>query len=383
MGKPTNPWGRKPSSPGRGTGGGGTNTPGGNAPKPDLDLLLRRSQERMRGMFGPDDGRNDKRTLGLIVAGVLALWLGSGIYRVNSDELGVVLRFGQYHRTTTPGLNYHLPFPVESVLIPSVTSVNKVEVGYRGTVVDNPSVRSARFAAAPAAPQGREGMMLTKDRNIVDIDFEVQWKIDASAPEKYLFNMRDPQGSIKDVAESAMREVIGQNNLDDVLTTAQSEIAEETRDIMQEIFDKYDAGVEIIAVNLSRPDVPQPVIDEFQDVKRAEQDKETAESVAEGYRNEILPKAKGEAAQMEQQALAYKAKVVADAEGDVARFSKIYAEYAQAKDVTKKRLYLETMEQVMKNIPKVIVDEAARGNGGVVQMLPLPAPAAPVKGAAQ
>jgi len=144
---------------------------------------------------------------------------------------------------------------------------------------------------------------------------------------------------------------------------------------MQNIFDEYDAGIEIIAVNLSRPDVPQPVIDEFQDVKRAEQNKETAESVAEGFRNELLPKAKGEAAQMEQEALAYKARVTADAEGDVARFNKIYAEYSLAKDVTKKRIYLETMEEVMSGMPKVIVDPAARGNGGMVQMLPMPTPA--------
>jgi len=388
MAKNTNPWGRKPGPGGRPPGstppGGGMG--GGNAPRPDLDALLRQGHARMRGMFGDGDSSNEKRTIGLIVIAVLVLWAGSGFYRVNSDELGVVMRFGQYHRTTTPGLNYHLPFPVEQVLIPSVTSVNKVEVGYRGTAAENPTVRSARFASdsmGTGNPQNREGLMLTEDRNIVDIDFEVQWKIDASAPDKFLFNMRDPAGSIKAVAESAMREVIGQHKLDDVLTTAQSEIAEDTKAIMQQIFNEYDAGVEIIAVNLSRPDVPQPVIDEFQDVKRAEQNKETAESVAEGYRNEMLPQAKGEAAQMEQQALAYKSKVIADAEGDVARFNKIYAEYVLAKDVTKKRIYLETMEEVMKGMPKTIIDPAARGNGGMVQMLPVPttAPVAPVKGA--
>lgn len=379
MVKPTNPWGRKPGPGGRPSGGGNS---GGNGPnKPDLDALLRQSHARMRGMLGSNPTGNEKRTALLVVAGVALLWLASGIYRVNSDELGVVLRFGEYHRTTTPGLNYHLPFPIEQVLIPSVTSVNKIEVGYRGTVTENPTVRTARFAstALDNSAQNREGLMLTKDRNIVDIDFEVQWKIDASAPEKFLFNMRDPAASIKEVAESAMREVIGMNTLDDVLTTAQSQIAEDTKAIMQQIFNEYDAGIEIIAVNLSRPDVPQPVIDEFQDVKRAEQNKETAESVAEGYRNEMLPKAKGEAAQMEQQALAYKSKVIADAEGDVARFNKIYEEYRLAKDVTKKRLYLETMEQVMKGMPKVIVDPSARGNGGMVQMLPVPTPAKEAK----
>lgn len=389
MAKPNNPWGRKPSgpNPGRtppGGGGFGGGSGGGNTPKPDLDLLLRRGQARMKGMFGPDQNRNDTRIALMVLAGLAMLWVASGIYRVNSDELGVVLRFGKYSgRITTPGLNYHLPYPIETVMIPSVTSVNKVEVGQRGTVVDNPTLRKARFAesAMDGAPQSREGMMLTRDRNVVDVDFEVQWKIDASAPEKYLFNMRDPEMSIKEVAESAMREVIGQHTLDEVLTTAQSQVAEDTKTIMQEIFNDYGAGIEIIAVNLSRPDVPQPVIDEFQDVKRAEQNKETAESVAEGYRNEILPKAKGEAAQMEQQALAYKARVIADAEGDIARFNNVYAEYVQAKDVTRKRIYLETMEEVMRDMPKVIVDESARGNGGVVQMLPVPA--APAKAAGQ
>lgn len=378
MVKPTNPWGRKPGPGGRPGGG----SQGGSQPqKPDLDALFRQSQQRMRGVFSQRPPGQEKRTIALVLAGALLLWVATGIYRVDSNELGVVLRFGEYHRTTTPGLNYHLPFPIEQVLIPSVTSVNKIEVGYRGTAVENPSIRTARFsgAALENTAQNREGLMLTKDRNIVDIDFEVQWKIDASAPEKFLFNMRDPSGSIKEVAESAMREVIGQNTLDDVLTTAQSQIAEDTKAIMQQIFDEYDAGIEVIAVNLSRPDVPQPVIDEFQDVKRAEQNKETAESVAEGYRNEILPKAKGEAAQMEQQALAYKAKVTADAEGDVARFARIYEEYKLAKTVTKKRLYLETMEQVMKGMPKVIVDPAARGTGGMVQMLPVPTPAKEAK----
>jgi len=380
MPKKPSPWGNRGNSgqrPGGPTGGG---TGGSNAPKPDLDLLLRQSQARMRGMMNNAGGGNEKRTAMLVVLGLCVLWIASGIYRVNSDELGVVMRFGAYNRTTTPGLNYHLPYPVEQVMIPSVTSVNKVEVGYRGNAAEGPSVRTARVAGlamGSGSQENREGLMLTEDRNIIDVDFEVQWKIDAGAPEKFLFNMRDPEGSIKAVAESAMREVIGRNKLGDILTTAQSQIAEDTRAIMQRIFNSYDAGIEIIAVNLSRPDVPQPVIDEFQDVKRAEQDKETAESVAEGYRNEILPRAKGEAAKMEQEALAYKAKVIADAEGDVARFGKIYDEYSRAKDVTRRRMYLETMEEVLKGMPKVIVDPAARGNGGMVQMLPMPTPPAP------
>lgn len=383
MPKQTNPWGRKPSNTGRPSGSTGGTGPsgGGSNPRPDLDQLLRASQERMRRFAGGNDGDYNEKRMALIALGaIFVLWVASGIYRVNSDELGVVMRFGEYNRTTTAGLNYHLPFPIEQVMIPSVTSVNKVEIGYRSGSAENPNIRMAKVASEPlmgaGLPQNREGLMLTKDRNIVDVDFEVQWKIDGGAPEKYLFNMRDPAESVKPVAEAAMREVIGRNKLEDVLTSAQSQIAEDTRTIMQKIFDDYDAGVEIIAVNLSRPDVPQPVIDEFQDVKRAEQNKETAESVAEGYRNELIPRAKGEAAKIEQDALAYKARIVADAEGDVARFNKVYDEYALAKDVTRKRIYLETMETIMQGMPKVIVDPAARGNGGMVQMLPMPMPKA-------
>lgn len=382
MPKHSNPWGRKPSTGGR-PGGSSNNTGGsggGNAPRPDLDALLRQSHARMRGMMGGSDG-NEKRIAGLVLAGFVLIWVASGLYRVDSNEVGVVLRFGQYTgRLAEPGLNYHLPYPIEQVIIPSVTSINKVEIGFRGNAAENPNIRVAKssfdsMTMGSGLPQNREGLMLTADRNIVDIDFEVQWKIDEAAPEKFLFNMRDPELSIKSVAEAAMREVIGRNKLDDILTTAQSKIAEDTKTIMQQIFNEYDAGVQIVAVNLSRPDVPQPVIDEFQDVKRAEQNKETAESVAEGYRNELLPKAKGEAAQMEQDALAYKAKVIADAEGDVARYNSIYKEYLQAKDVTKRRMYLETMEAVMKDMPKMIIDPSARGNGGAVQMLPVPTPA--------
>ena len=349
------PWGNTPGGGGRGA--------GGKRPEPpqhDLDELIRKGQESMKGFLGGGGGSNG-RTIAIVGLVIGLLWLGSGIYRVNPDELGVVLRFGEYHRTTGPGLNSHLPYPAETVLIPSVTSVNKEEVGFRSNLNDRRSGATTGL--------DKESLMLTGDRNIVDIDFEVQWKIDATVPQDFLFNVRNPSRIIKPVAESAMREVIGRNNLDAVLTTAQSQIAEDTKEIMQAMLDDYSAGIEVIAVNLSRPDVPAPVIDEFQDVKRAEQDRETAESVAEGYRNEILPKAKGQAVQMVQEAEAYKNKVVADAEGDVARFLSVYEEYRLAKDVTRKRIYLETMEDIMAGMQKVIVDGSA-GNG-VLPYLPL------------
>ncbi|MBN8544133.1 MAG: FtsH protease activity modulator HflK [Alphaproteobacteria bacterium] len=366
------PWGKRPSG-----NGGGMRPPsggGGGQPQMDLDALLRKAHERMRGAMGPDGGASEKRIAGMILAALAVLWLISGVYRVNPDELGVVLRFGEYQRTEGPGLNYHFPYPVESVMIPSVTTVNKVEIG-GGGAVENPTIRRAS-AEMSYLPQNHESLMLTSDRNIVDIGFEVQWKIDGTNPQDFLFNVRDPAGSVKAVAESAMREVIGRNKLEDVLTTAQSQIAEDTKAIMQRIFDQYKAGIEVIAVNLSKPDVPDPVLGEFQDVKRAEQDKETAESVAEGYRNDIIPRAKGEAVQMVQAAEAYKNRVVAEAQGDVARFNKIYEQYVNAKDVTRKRMYLETMEAVMKGMPKVIIDESAKGTG-VVPVLPLPAVSQP------
>lgn len=378
------PWGRKPSSGGN-TGNRGSNTGGGGrgptgrppeGPNP-LERLMRDAHARMKsglpGGHGYQQG-NEKRFVFIAFVAIFFFWLASGVYRVNSNELGVVLRFGEYNRTSTPGLNYHLPYPIETVQIPSVTSVNRVEIGQRSGT-DNPNVRTARtFAKAENADApAHEGQMLTSDRNIVDIDFEVQWKIDASHPEKFLFNMRDPERNIRPVAESAMREVIGRNKLDDVLTGAQSQIAEDTKQLMQQMFDEYDAGIEIIAVNLSRPDVPRPVIDEFQDVKRAEQDKQTAESVAEGYRNDILPRAKGDAGKMIEDAQAYKSRIVADATGDASRFKQIYAQYALAKDVTKRRIYLETMETVLKGMPKIVVDN--QKGSGTVPVLPLTLPA--------
>lgn len=374
MNNSNNPWGRKPTGGGNGAGSpspsGGKPTNGGE--KNPFEKLLRDAQAKMKnGRSKIPDGGEEKRVALALVAGVCLFWLASGVYRVNSDELGVVLRFGQYTRTATPGLNYHFPYPIEEVMIPSVTTVNRVEVGTRSGGGENPSIRTAKLAASsdkPVREQNPEGLMLTGDRNLVDIDFEVQWKIDAAHPEKFLFNMRDPAGNVKPVAESAMREVIGRTKLDDVLTGAQSQIAEDTKTLMQQMFDEYDAGIEIIAVNLSRPDVPAPVIDEFQDVKRAEQDKQTAESVAEGYRNEILPRAKGEAAKMLEDAAAYKSRVVAEAQGDASRFKNVYAEYAQAKDVTKRRIYLETMEAIFRDMPKTIIDSAAKG---VVPILPM------------
>lgn len=370
MAQGKNPWGKGSGGNG-GSGGGGSFGGGPQRGDIDVDALLRKSQDKMRDVFQGDGNEGKIGVIAVLV--IIFLWLGSGIYRVNPDELGVVLRFGEYHRTTGPGLNYHFPYPFEAVFIPSVTSINKVEIGTRNSA-ENPSLRAGNTFDSVSGENAQSNFMLTGDRNIVDVDFEVQWKIDASAPQDYLFNMRDPASSVRTVAESAMREVIGRNKLDEILTSAQSQIAEDTKTIMQNMFDSYKAGIEVIAVNLSRPDVPQPVISEFQDVKRAEQDKETKETKAEGYRNDILPKARGEASKMIEDANAYKARVVADAQGDVARFLSVYKQYQKAPEVTRERMFLETMESTLADMPKVIVDQK---NSNFTPFLPLPAPVPP------
>ena len=371
------PWG-KPN------GGNGPRKPnrsgksGKSAQTHDIDELLKKGQERFKGVFGDggsggDDGVPPKRVFVIGALAVLLLWLGSGVYRVNSDELGVVLRFGEFHRTVTPGLAYHFPYPIERSYTPSVTAINKIEVGKTGSLLQ---VARKNASSRVAQSQENESMMLTSDRNIVDISFDVQWKIDATRPQDFLFNVRNAESLVKPVAESAMREVIGRNILEEENTTAeqsdlfknQSQIALDTKNIMQTMLDNYQAGVEVISVNVSKPDVPQPVIDEFQDIKRAEQDKKTAENIAEGYRNEIIPTAKGQAEQMRQQAEAYKDRVVAEAEGDASRFLSVYNEYKLAKTVTRKRMYLETMESMMAGMPKILLDQKGTG---AVPYLPL------------
>ncbi len=318
-------------------------------------------------MFG---GPGSSRSLLLLGLGIGLLWLGSGIYRVNADELGVVQRFGQYHRTTQPGLRYHLPYPIESVQKPSVTRINTVDIGASASQLGQ-EIYSRSFAEAANFSPLQESQMLTGDSNIVEINFEVQWKINAAEPEKFLFNVRDAAGTVKPVAESAMREVVGQMKLQDILTTEQGNIATRTQAIIQGTLDAYDAGIEVVGVNISKPDVPDEVIESFQDVKKAQQDRETTVNVAQRYRNEIIPKANGDASRMEQEALAYKNQVVNRAKGDSSRFLAVYEEFRQAQDVTRKRIYLETMEQIMQGMQKVIVDEKGSGAGGVVPYLPL------------
>lgn len=343
------PWGR-PS--GNGNSGGGKLPPSN-----DLDEMLKRAQEQLRAMFGGDgDG---KRGFLLIILSVFVLWLASGVYLVKPDEQGVVLQFGQYHRSTAPGLNYHFPYPFESVMTPRVTVINRVEIGSRTGMDERGRLQNNGNMD--------ERLMLTGDENIVDINFEVQWQIRDAAD--YLFNVRDPEMTVKTMAESAMREVIGRTPIAVALAEGKLKIAEDTKKLIQQTLDGYKAGIDIVSVNLLATDPPVQVIDAFRDVQTARADAETAQNQADAYKNDILPRARGEAQQLILDAEGYKQEVIARAQGEASRFSAIYNEYKDSKDVTQKRIYLETMEQIMQGMNKVIVD--GKGAQGVLPYLPL------------
>ena len=308
----------------------------------------------------PFDGKFNMRFLSLSALVLLILWLLSGLYYVDTDEQGIVLRFGKWTRTTVPGLHVHWPWPVESVLTPKVTKINRLEVGYRGE-------DSTSFGAiSRQVPE--ESLMLTGDENIVDINFAMFWRIkDAGL---YLFNIRDPQGTIKAASESAMREVIGQNRIEYVLAEGRSEIERATRERAQSLLDEYGSGVEIIELQLKRVDPPEQVIEAFRDVQRARADQERLRNQADAYRNDLIPKARGNAEKIFQEADAYKNEVVARATGDADRFNAVLAAYRKGEEITTERLYIETMEEVMKNANKVIIDNESTGS--VVPYLPLP-----------
>jgi len=361
------PWGTGPRGGGPWGGGnrGNGSGPGprGRGPQPpDFEELLRRGQDRFRRVL---PGNFNTRTwIALVVIAFVVLWLLNGFYTVAADEVGVVLRFGAYNRTTQPGLNYHLPAPIEKVLTPSVTRVNRTEIGYRSA--EGPAARGAGSRQLP-----EEALMLTGDENIVDINFAVFWVIkDAKA---YLFNIRAPDATVKSAAESAMREVIGETPIAQALAEGRGKIESDTHGLLQAILDTYGAGIEITQVQLQRVDPPGPVIDAFRDVQRALADRERLRNEAEAYRNDIVPKARGAAAAVKQEAEAYRQEIIARAQGDAARFTSVYQAFKAAQDVTLQRLYLETMEEVLKNSNKVIVDKSAQGASGVVPYLPLPA----------
>jgi modulator of FtsH protease HflK len=358
------PWSNQGGGP---WGSGGSKGPWGSGPQssgptpPDLEELLRRSQDKLKSVL--PGGNLGGRGIALIVLAAIVVWGFSGFFRVEPDELGVVLRFGKYTRDAKPGLNYHLPYPIETVLTPKVTRVNRIDIGMR--LIEDPRRGGTQMRDVP-----EESLMLTGDENIVDVDFSVLWRVKPTGVGEYLFNIQNPEGTVKAVAESAMREVIGRSEIQPILTGARQNIENAVQELMQKTLDGYNAGVVVQQVQLQKVDPPQQVIDAFRDVQAARADLERAQNEAQTYANRVVPEARGRAAQILQAADAYKSQTVAEAVGQTARFSKIYEEYKKAPDVTRKRMYLETMERILGGTDKIILD-SNQANSGVVPYLPL------------
>ncbi len=283
---------------------------------------------------------------------VLAVWAATGFYKVLPDQVGVVLRFGKWVGTSGPGLNYHLPYPVESVLLPKVTEINQLKIS-----------------------NGAVTQMLTGDENIVEATADVFWRI--KDPAKFLFNVYDPEGTVRVAAESAVRQVIGLNPIQAGLSDQRQKIADDAQDRLQKLLNSYDAGIQVTQVQLQRVDPPTAVIDAFNDVQRARADQERARNEAEAYRNDILPRARGDSERIRQEAQAYHEQVLDQARGDAARFTALDATYRQAQDITARRLYLDTMEEVLRGANKVLLDSSGH-NGASAPLLPyLPLPGPP------
>jgi membrane protease subunit HflK len=344
------PWGG-----GKKSGNNSGNNQSSTNQAPDLDIIFKKYKKKLDN-FSPDF----KSVKGIILAllGMLFLWLITGFYTVQPDQQALILRFGEYNRTMDPGLHYRLPSPIEKLLKVRVTKINSIEVGYQSLGKSNVNYRT------------EESLMLTGDENIVDINFEVQWKIKDAY--NFLFNIRDyKQGAtVKSAAESAMREVIGKTKIALVLAEGRDQVEQETKFLLQDILDSYKSGIEIVRLQLLKVDPPSQVIDAFRDVQTAKLDKERAINQAQAYRMGVIPTARGNAQKILEEAKGYQEKTIAEANGKAQRFKDIYAEYAKAPIVTKKRLYIETMEQVFSQANVTIVDSNTT-NTGVVPYLPL------------
>lgn len=356
---------------GDGNGNRGDGNRGGNQGPPDLEEVWRDFNQRLSGMFGGkrqgrgggggDDGGGPQLPgfsfkqfgggLGALVALVVLVWLASGLYTVDANQRGVVLRLGKFTETTEPGLRWRLPYPFESHEIVDLTGVRTVEVGYRG------SERNKVL---------RESLMLTDDENIINIQFAVQYVL--NSPENYVFNNRFPDESVAQAAETAMREIVGKSRMDFVLYEGREEIAATAHELMQRILDRYQTGILISRVTMQNAQPPEQVQAAFDDAVKAGQDRERQKNEGEAYANDVIPRARGTASRLIEEANAYRARVVANSEGEASRFNQVYAEYKRAPEVTRERLYLETMQQVLSSTSKVLID--AKGNGNLL-FLPL------------
>ncbi|MCB1505612.1 MAG: FtsH protease activity modulator HflK [Hyphomicrobiaceae bacterium] len=346
------PWGQGPW--GQNQGGGGQ----GGGQQPDLEEILKRGQDRMKQVMRGGGGGLPGWLTGLVVLGAIAaVAFFAFTFRVESYEKGVVLRFGQVNRTVEPGLHLRYPSPIEEVRKPEVQRQKKVEIGFR-------TLGSRGSVATRDVPE--ESLMLTGDENIVDIDFVVLWIIDNA--ENYLFKLQNPDETVRAVSESAMREVIGNSKVSDVLAPGREPIEIATKNLIQQNLNSYEAGVKIQEVKIQQGLPPAAVRGAFEDVIAALQDKSRAQNEAQAYANKIVPEARGEAERILQAAQAYKEQTVAEANGQAARFTKVYDEYKKAPEVTRKRMFLETMERVFNGTDKIILDKSG---GGVVPYLPL------------
>jgi membrane protease subunit HflK len=333
-------------------------------PLPDLDALIARLQAYIRSLLGggsgPRGGFTGGRGLALLGIAVIAFWLASGVYRVQPDELGVVLRFGAYNARTEPGLHWHFPWPIERVETPAVTRINRIEIGYR--TLGGETQQGVRGVL-------EESQMLTGDENIIDINFAVFWKINDVVA--YLFNTRNPDTIIKAVAESSMREVIGRTPIQPALTELRAQIEADVLRQTQQILDRYKAGVDVTQVQLQKVDPPAEVVESFVDVQRANTDAERLRNEAEAYNNDIVPRARGDAARIVAEGQGARQASIARATGESQRFLSVLAAYQMAKDVTLRRMYIETMEDILVHSPALVVDDRLKG---LVPFLPLSLP---------
>ena len=283
-----------------------------------------------------------------VVLAALAIWLLTGTYMVGPDEVGVVRTFGEHTRVAQSGLNWHFPVPIETVNTPKVTEVKRVEIGFR-------TLRNGQYRTVE-----KESLMLTGDENIVDAEMIVQYKI--KDPVAYLFNIVEPELTVREAAEASLRTVVGRNKIDETLTTGKFTIQEETKFQLQSILDLYESGIHVVAVQLQDVSPPKEVIGAFKDVASAKEDKNRMVNQAEGYRNDLIPKARGEAEAMIRAAEGFRESRIKRAEGDAAKFTTVLQEYRKAKSITEKRLYLETMEKVLPGIEKIIIPDKDSGN---------------------
>ncbi len=358
------PWGNNGGSGGSGSPWGrGTGGQGGGQTPPDIDEVIRRGQAKLKGLLPKGFGG---WKAGLLIALVLlGIWAANGFYRVQPNQEGVPVLLGRFVGTTTnPGLHWNWPAPIGKVYTPDVTAENRIEIGLRTS-----GESSRRGASVRDMPE--ESQMITGDENIVDIDFVVFWRI-SDAP-NYLFNIRNPDETVKMAAESVMRAIIGQTPIQEALTSRREDIEARTLSSLQKLMSEYQAGIQVRQVQLLAVLPPKNVIDAFDEVSRARQDMDRLQNEAEAFRNDIVPRARGEAQQLLQGAEAYRQEVVNRAQGDANRFNSVYQAYRQSKDVTTTRIYLETLETIFSNVNKVIIDsEVGKAGGGVVPYLPLP-----------